>query len=152
MNYKVIHIDGGAYDKNGHIKQYWIKYYYQNTFELNTSVFVMLKNGNDSKKLNQIFIKYTKVDICPCCKKLKNCNYSKFIIWEALKNHKYIFDEHSSINICKSCYMKFLNIDNQFSILHECLKLLTEMKKEIRNANTNSRTVKRVPMYAIAGD
>lgn len=96
------------------------------------------KNGEWSKKSYPTTIKFSFLKPCNGCK--KQSAYSEYF---ASDKNDY---RGIRIKLCKSCNMKFMNMNKQLYILDDCNTLIKQIFKEITNANRNRRAIKTIFM------
>lgn len=92
------------------------------------------KDGSWSKRSCWVLIPYTFLKPCNGCK--KQASYAQYL---------HIENTFSGVlDLCKSCNMKFMNMEKQLYILDDCNNLIIKIFKEITNANRNRRAIKTI--------
>lgn len=143
----------GKYDESA-IFQYWrIESIWHDSsekhYELCSYKKRLLKNGKHSNKnFKTVYLPYSRLEKCSMCGFISVARrFHKSYICEILKTDKYVFEIELKGTFCGKC-------DYQVQALNDCLQLIKNIKKEIKNAsantknntNTNGRTASAVSL------
>lgn len=112
----------------------WQTWYGENLTSYQSEV---KKDGSWGKRNYGVSIPYSFINPCNGCKK------------QASYGVHFYMDKNTfcaRLNLCKSCNMKFINMNKQIYILDDCNTLIKQIFKEITNANRNRRTTKTISM------